>query len=191
MTLVEILTRMMTILGQTGLYRITDDSFIKAELSAYADGLKQLEKELEFLRRERFLPTAESDGLVKMESITGREMEFAALQDRRDMLLYRLAVTPNDFTRPKIEQALAAVGIEANVTEFPQRLYINVIRLLNPNISRENIESAAAPFLPAHLPGEFDFLPQRWEVFDNQEMTWAQQDALDRNWTEFEEYGGN
>ena len=145
---VDTLTRMMTILGNTGLYRMTEHSFVAGELRAYAAGLGLVYDALEALQRERFLPTAGEKGLGLIESITGKEMEQAGLEERRTMLRYRLAITPNDFTRAKIEQALTAAGLLASVSEDPQGLYINVIRLLRPDISEGNIQSAAEPFLP-------------------------------------------
>lgn len=183
-------SRMMTILGDTGLYRLTDESFIAGELSAYAAGLSLVYDALEELQRERFLTTAGDRGLRLIESITGRELETAGMEERRTMLLYRLAITQNDFTCAKIGQALTAAGIEASVSEDIDGIYVNVIRLLRPDISEANIAKAAEPFFPAHLPGIFDFLKQSFAVFDEQDMTWSQHDTLDRTWTQFEEYGG-
>ena len=77
---------MKTKLESTGLYKITDSSNIKAELSAYADGLNAVFDTLEMMEKELFIDTAEDFGITERERFVGKVRDEYSLEKRRNRL---------------------------------------------------------------------------------------------------------
>ena len=184
----DALTSLREKLRPLGLYALDGNGVVDAELAAYAEGLDLLYEEMEELARECFVQTAESYGLESRERMAGALRPELSLAARREMLLYRGAVTSNDFTRESIERALVAAGFRASVTEYGgnQNLYVNCLELLDASITAEEAMAAAAEFLPAHLGCDYDFSPLTWTWIEQKEWTFAQMDAKDLSWQQID-----
>lgn len=167
-----------------GLYSLTGDTLVDAELKAYEAGLDLIYEALELLERENFIATARDEGLVLRELAFGPRRDDLPVETRRSMLFYRGAVTVNDFDRESIVRAMRAVGLDVAVTEdVPgKRLYINCLNVLDANKSKERLAEEAALFLPAHLEAEFDFGYLTWDYIDETERSFDGWDALDYAW---------
>ena len=137
---------------------------------------------------QSWIALAESYGLESRERMAGALRPELSLAARREMLLYRGAVTSNDFTRESIERALVAAGFRASVTEYGgnQNLYVNCLELLDASITAERAMAAAAEFLPAHLGCDYDFSPLTWTWIEQKEWTFAQMDAKDLSWQQID-----
>lgn len=173
-----------------GLYACTGTTLVEAELKAYAVGLELLCQTLWELERESFVLTASEEGLELRERSCGGLRDFLSLEDRREMLLYRMAVTVNDYTAKGLEQALLAVGIRTAVSGMEDKsVYINVLGTTGERKkSQEEIKAAAAEFLPAHAEWFFDFGVLSWDYIDGKENTFDQMDRADLAWSEIDGY---
>lgn len=188
----DVLQSLKNTLRPLRLYRFTGDTLVECELAAYASVLQPLEDAIETLERELFVSTAQDYGLLLREEAAGRRKPQTSLESRREMLIYRMAVTSNDFTRESMERALVAAGIRANMVEQPDRssVYINCIETFDPFVGEEQIEKEAEAFLPAHLNAEFDFRPLSWDYIEDQGLTFDQMDAKSFSWQQIDQYQG-
>ncbi|CAB1255382.1 conserved protein of unknown function [Ruminococcaceae bacterium BL-6] len=171
-----------------GLYRLSGETLVDAELQACAAGLDLVYEALEELDRENFIATAVSEGLALRETMFGQNRSYLPAEDRRTMLLYRGAVTVNDCTRESIERAVRAAGLECRITEktAEKKVYLNCLRLLDETVGREELTAQASLFLPAHLEWEFDFSIFTWDCLDALDETFDERDAPDLSWDERE-----
>ena len=176
-----------------GLYACTGSTLVEAELKAYASGLELLCQALWELERESFVLTASEEGLELRERVCGGLRDFLPLEDRREMLLYRMAVTGNDYTAKGLEQALLAVGIRSAISGTAEgSVYINVLGTTGERQkSQEEIQAAAAEFLPAHAEWAFDFGVLSWNYIDAKENTFDQMDNAGLAWSEIDGYTEN
>lgn len=166
------------------LYRIDGKSKVEAELSAAAKGLDLVYEALESLTQEAFVPTAQGLGLAMRERTFGSERTDLPLELRREMLLYRGAVTVNDNTRQSVERALLSIGLRAELWEAPreQKLYVISREVLDQKMTRYQLKQSALRFLPAHLEIIFDFGKVTWAYLQETEKTFLQLEEPGYTW---------
>lgn len=162
------------------LYRMNTGSLTEAELEAFAAGLDLVYEQLELLTREAYISTAQNWGLSMRERVFGSERSELTAAVRREMLLYRSAVTVNDNNRESMERAMLAVGLRAQVFEHPREQRLDVVchEVLDQKMTHYRLMQAALRFLPAHLEILFDF----------GKITWGYLLGLDKTFAELEEY---
>ena len=172
-----------------GIYNL-DGALLLAELQAYAGELSALAAAWEELKREIFLPTAQSYGLSLREELCGPRREYLDAAARREMLARRFAVTQEDCRREDVERALRACGLEGSLQERPgQALYFNCLNTLDEFRTADEARAAAEEFLPAHLTVEFDMRASTWDVMDAWDQDFDTVDAKDLAWQEIDETG--
>ncbi|WP_283610841.1 hypothetical protein [Faecalispora anaeroviscerum] len=171
------------------LYRMDGSSRVEAELSAVAEGLDLVYQALENLTQEAFVPTAQGVGLAMLERTFGSERTDLPLELRREMLLYRGAVTVNDNTKQSVERALLSVGLRAQLWESPreQKLYVICYEVLDQKMTRYRLKESALRFLPAHLEIIFDFGKVTWDYLHKTEKTFLKLAELEYTWEQIRE----
>lgn len=171
------------------LYSLSEDSLIHAELAAYAVGLDLLLYKLHELERECFISTAETYGLNLRERVFGSVRSELLIQSRRDMLIYRGAITANDFNRDSTGRALMAAGINGYIVEDPSKneIHINCMELVDTTLSVEQIKEQSQKFLPAHLVVNFDFGKLTWDYIDGKDLAFSEIDTCDLTWSEIDD----
>lgn len=186
----NILNSMTAKLKPIGLYCLNGSSLIDAELEAYAEGMNLIYEGIEELKNEVFIPTAVDYGLSLREQAFGPKKENLAVEDRRSMLLYRSAVTVNDYTRESMERAMIATGLRISMSEkiADKELYINYIESLGAYSTQVEIIAAANEFLPAHLVCAFDFGSFTWNFLDAQDNTFDSLDAQELTWNQIDNH---
>lgn len=184
------LDSMLDKLKPIGVYSLSGSTLIDAELAAYAVGLDLIYHGVEELESEVFVQTAADYGLALREQAFGPKKDELPIEDRRRMLLYRGAVTVNDFTRESMERAMIAVGFKTSMNEkiAEKKLYINYIETLGGNQTQAGIIAAANEFLPAHLICEFDFSSLFWDFLDAKENTFDVLDGINSTWDEIDNH---
>lgn len=144
---------MKTKLESTGLYKITDNSNIKAELSAYAVGLNAVFNSLEVMERELFIDTAEDFGITERERFIGKIRDEYSLEKRREMLKISEQkvggkCTPDDFK--KIVRGYGAENFSFSEAPPRNRLEI-VISDSKTDAEKKYIEKQVDADFPLHL----------------------------------------
>lgn len=172
----------------TGLYSCEPGSVVYAELCAYASALDPLCSLLDELQRELFIPTALSFGLEMRERMCGPVLDFLSPNDRRERLLYRGAVTVNDYTPKGIQNALLSLGIRATVCEMSdQSVYVNVVSC-DRDLTQDQVVQAASEFLPAHCLCSFDFGVLSWLFIDQKDLSFNAMDLCDLSWDQIDAF---
>lgn len=171
------------------LYRFDGNTRVEAELTAAAAGLDLVYQALEELTQEAFLPTAQELGLAMRELSFGSERADLPTELRREMLLYRGAVTVNDNTKQSLEQALQSIGIRAELWEAPeeQKLYVLSHEVLDQSVTRYRLKQAALQLLPAHLEILFDFGKITWSYIKNTEKPFQELENSGYTWAQIRE----
>lgn len=88
---------MASALHETGLYALSGETLVDAELAAYAAALDVLYERLEVLQKDSFLCTAGEEGLSRWEALFGLQIQ-GSLEERRKALLQCGAVHSNSNT---------------------------------------------------------------------------------------------
>ncbi len=115
---------MKTKLESTGIYSVTEDSNIRKELKAYAEGLDRVFDELKIMERECFIETAESYGLSERERFVGVDRSEESLEKRRE-LLETAEQLRGDCTVVSFEKMMRGYGVENfNFSEHPTGNYM-------------------------------------------------------------------
>ena len=171
--------RMRGILTDTGLYSGEDKLFC-AEMAAYGVGFALLEDAVKACREDLFIQTASDAMLEKTERLFRVVPSADDMAVRREMLLTRGSVTPQDNTKDDLEKQLLGAGMRAKIVERPDGLYVNVLELLG--IPQEAAAIEAETFLPAHLPYVLDFGVNTWEAIDARGMTFDAMDGAAEMW---------
>ena len=88
---------MASALRETGLYALSGETLVDAELAAYAAALDVLCERLEALQKDSFLCTAGEEGISRWEALFGLQIQ-GSLEERRKVLLQCGAVHSNSNT---------------------------------------------------------------------------------------------
>lgn len=173
------------------IYNITEDSNIYIELSAYAEGLEILRRELDTQLRECFFATAETYGLDNAERLWGNVRDDLTVSKRRQMLITRSAFGYDDFTLQGIQKLLTFLGIEGVVYEYPktQRIVVDTKGIQATQGQKNWIYAQLNSLLPAHLDIDvlwggfcFDDIEAKsftFDQMDSKELTWAEIDVYE------------
>ena len=82
-------TAMQNALLANGMYEITEDTRLYAELKAYDAGFQTLHDQLDELLQEALIPTAVSYGLEEKELLFGLHLSSCTEEERRKLLCMR------------------------------------------------------------------------------------------------------
>lgn len=177
---------MASALRETGLYALSGETLVDAELAAYAAALDVLYERLEALQKDSFLCTAGEEGLSRWEALFGLQIQ-GSLEERRKALLQCGAVHNNSNTCGDFLKLLESVGIEATILEDPsgQRLCFNCTGLESTE-ARANAVAYLERFLPAHLNVILDFRDLSWNTIDHAEKTFDEWDAGNSTWDQLD-----
>ncbi len=140
---------MKRLLENTGLYAITDNSLIKAELMAYAAGLDTYFTALDELKRECFVATATTYGLQYREDMLRRPNFRPALNSRRNALLKAFSITASDNTLEGMEKLRDSFNVHGTFSFDPATMTITFTCTDNLiPVQRSLLEYQMRPFMP-------------------------------------------
>ena len=143
----------------TGIYKLTQDTRLYAELKAYDAGLQLQHDKLEELLREALIPTATSYGLEKREDLYGLNFSSCTEEERRTMLCMRGAIDVNSFQKQTFLNILQSSGIRAEATESPktQQIAVRVLSVKGGQTQQE-VQKVISDYLPAHADSTVTFV---------------------------------
>ena len=181
-----VLEKMKERLAPIGVYE-EDAAALGWELSAYAAGLEHLYAALGTMFRERFIATAQDEGLKAYEVLFGPERSEETVENRREMLRLRMNLGEGDFTLAGIQKALDSFGFVYTISEYPAlgRLTVNAVTHLSPAqqawISRE-----IAKIVPAHIEFQLTYNTLTWAQWDAMNSTFQARDNEDLTWNQID-----
>ncbi|WP_444658808.1 hypothetical protein ACRQV7_14605 [Caproiciproducens sp. R2] len=173
------------------LYSLSGNTTVDCELRAYAQGFAMVCGELETLQRESFVATASDYGLENAEKLLRIGAQGNG-EERRNAVMKRCAVTPNDFTVSDMEQIFAMEGVDARICErfADQCIYVNCMDASFTEKKKEAVLQTAKNYLPAHLNAELDFRSISWNNIDGADETFDTKDAFSYTWDAIDGFGG-
>lgn len=178
--------RMKERLMKAGVY--ADDAPVLGwELFAYACELDRLYEKLSVLFRERFIATAQDEGLAAYERLFGPVRDGESVEDRREMLSLRLNLGDGDFTLTGIKKALDSFGFDYTISEFPQigRLTVTATADYTP-AQQAWIRREVEKIIPAHIEFQLTFNTMTWAQWDALDRTFGEADAEDQTWRQID-----
>ena len=169
-----------------------DDAYeLSAELHAYANELERLYDTLDAILPERFILTAGDRGLSAYEELFGPALAGEDIDVRRERLIRRLTIGGTDFTLSGICRALDSFGLRYTVAQFPHYYRLNIIADTDYTKAQQAfIRREVEKIIPPHIDFQLVFNTLSWDELDardkqfasldNDNLKWAQIDALTR-----------
>ena len=183
MTVVE---RMKHRLTKVGVYD-SEAMALNWELIAYAAELERLYSRLNVMFRERFIATAEDEGLAAYERLFGPERIGETAQERREKLLLRMNLGDGDFTPAGIAKALDSFGLSYTISEFPPLGKLNVVADGDYDAAQQAwIRREVGKIIPAHIEFQLTFNTMTWAQWDALDRTFGAMDAEDQTWDQID-----
>lgn len=137
-------------------YHPKESGGIQAELKAYASGLDPIEAAADALLESLFIETADDAGLYRFESIISPEKPNTTLEVRREMLLHRGSITPDDLSPAVLQEHLPAAGVRGTLSEQLPNGAVTVTATQLLGVTKEQALFLLDFYLPAHLEIELD-----------------------------------
>ena len=158
------------------------------ELKAYAAELDLLNSELQRIFRERFITTAEDEGLSRYEELFGPDRTGESAESRREMLLLRMNLGNGDFTLGGLQRALDSLGLDCVISEFPAIGRLNVTAVTDYSPARQAwIRREVAKLIPPGIEFQLTFNTMTWTQWDALDRTFAAIDAENSTWHDIDE----
>lgn len=184
------LESMLSKMKATKFYSLSGSTAVDFELQSYALGIDMVYDELTELEKESFVSTASDYGLVNSENL----LQIGAagnIEERRNAILKRCAITPNNFTKTDMEQIFIMEGINASLCEniAEKCIYVNCMDASPAGEAGKSILKAAKLYLPAHLNAELDFRSISWNNIDGTNESFDTKDGLGFTWDAIDSYG--
>ena len=169
------------------IYR-SDARLIDIELRVYAAEIERLYSALDSMFTERFISTAQGDGLTVYEEMFGPDRTGEDIVRRREMLNLRMNLGEGDFTPKGIKKALDSLGLSYVISEFPEIDKLNITAVTEDYSVAEQafIEREIAKIMPAHLDYQITFNTLTWGQIDAMERSFAAADAEDLTWKQID-----
>ena len=172
------------LLRPLGIYNLEDGSFSAAELQGIGWALDRRLEDLERLKQEMIILTAEDEGLDLIESLLTLHPVTEELVRRRAGLAALLRIGGDSFTLTAINDNLTGCGLNAKVNETDQP---NVVQVRFPEVPGipdgfEQMCKVIEEIIPAHLLIEYVFWYITWIILEGKFHTWAELDAAELTW---------
>jgi len=168
------------------LYRLGGGSLIDAELAAYDAGFALIEDKLDTLCAESFIQTSGSYGLVLREQMMQLWLRpLSSNAKRRELLLYRLSVAPNDYNLAGMLGSVRAAGLNAKILEDIPNGRIRIIEdgYISDFETMDDVKETVRRMLPAHLEADFEIGNFTWDQFAECDVTCDKFDRKDATWS--------
>ena len=169
-----------------GIYE-DDAEELNRELRTYAAEIDRLYASLRLMFRERFIETAEGEGLEVYERLFGPERTGESTEDRRRMLKLRLELGDGDFTPEGIRKALDSLGLQYTISEFPQIGKLNIIADTDYSPAQQAwIRCEVEKIIPLSVEFQLCFNTMTWSEWDALDRTFQSIDTEDQTWKEID-----
>lgn len=185
----SIFSSMYTALSELKFYKLSEESLVYKELMAYDAGFSLIKAFLLDTLTDAFITTCSPERLKEWENLLN--IPFASsvpIETRREIVLYKLAVAPNDFSLSGMINSIRSTGVEAEITENPlfSKLTVKIARIFGQSDNLDIIKRQIYDILPAHLNTEFDMGSLTWEDFDAKDYSFGTLDSKDFTWEYFD-----
>lgn len=165
-----------------------DARLLDIELRVYAAEIELLYSRLDSMFVERFISTAQGEGLTVYEEMFGPDRTSMDVERRREMLNLRMNLGEGDFTPAGIKKALDSLGLSYVISEFPEIDKLNITAVTEDYTPAQQafIEREIAKIIPAHLDYQITFNTLTWSQIDAMDRSFAAADSEDLTWKQID-----
>lgn len=157
------------------------------ELKAYAAEIERLYSNLSTMFRERFITTAENEGLRMYEELFGPVRDNESVENRRQMLQLRMGLGNGDFTLEGIKKALDSLGLQYVISEFPALGKLNITATADYSAEQQAwIQREVGKMIPASIEFQLTFNTLTWAQWDAFNRTFDAMDNENQTWQEID-----
>lgn len=157
------------------------------ELKTYATEIERLYAELGTMFRERFITTAQDEGLKMYEELFGPVRDDESVESRRQMLQLRMNLCNGDFTLEGIKKALDSLGLQYVISEYPALGKLNIVATTDYSAQQQAwIRREVEKLLPASVEFQLTFNTLTWAQWDALNRTFAAIDNENQTWQEID-----
>ncbi|MDK2802108.1 MAG: hypothetical protein KFW09_01885 [Oscillospiraceae bacterium] len=152
-----ILGNMVSILNNTNFYKISDKSFIFAELSCYSLILEYIVDNLYSSLNNIFFSSFDSFGEYMYDHLFQIGNPIISASERSNIYSSRLSISDKSYTKDEILSSIKSGGIEVELIEdIPNNhIQINIIKNLGIYSDQLHIERFIKNFLPSYSTNSF------------------------------------
>lgn len=182
------LDKMLAALSPLKLYSLDENSFVHDELQCYSKAMSLLFERIEPLRQNIFVTIANEETLQRMEKMLDLPVANTLDENRRSIILSKLAIAPGDFNIAGILRSINAAGLNAKIAEntATKTLRIYDATIIGGFSTLDEVKRQTNAMLPAHLGCEFDIGTLTWAQFDAKDLTFARLNSLNFTWEWFD-----
>ena len=184
------LTALQGLLAPLGVYQ-WEGSFQQAELSAMGAALDNCCGQLEEIQQEMNLLTAQGEGLDRISRLLAREPLAQEVEARRKALEALLRIGDRSFTLQALRDNLRGCGLRVELmeTDVPQQVQVSFPYVGGVPAEFAGIRGIVEEILPCHLEILYHFYYLLWSQLEELGWTWADVEAQELSWAEFEGMG--
>ncbi len=153
----NVLQSMKNKLVPLGLYDLTGNNLITAELAAYALILQEYCDEIDELLAERFVSTASGRGLDIYENALGIKCNDESLAGRRKSVLAAISTTNEDNRLADMDRLMDMFGVNGIFTAQPGRIIFTCSDDLTAEQTQQ-LEAQMSLFVPVGVELEVRFI---------------------------------
>lgn len=175
---------LVELLRPLGVYRFNEDSVNRGELGAYGRELDTVLAELELLKREVSLITAEGMGLDLIEVLLPWRPVSGTREERVQALAALLRIGGDSFTLAAINATLSGCGINARAEEGDRPGYVEVVfpHVVGIPAAFTQLRPILEEILPCHLEITYRFWFNTWAELAQLAPTWGDAQAEGKSW---------
>lgn len=184
--MMKIYEKLLQRLSPIGIYS-EEAAELHRELRTYATEIERLYADLGIMFRERFITTAEDEGLRMYEELYGPDRTGESVESRREMLQLRMNLGNGDFTLKGIRNALDSLGLQYVISEFPTLGKLNIVATTDYSPAQQAwIRREVGKIIPAHIEFHLTFNTLTWAQWDALNRTFGAIDSEDKTWHEID-----
>ena len=184
--MMKVYEKLLQRLSPIGIYSERAEE-LHRELRAYGTEIERLYTELSSMFRERFITTAEDEGLRMYEVLFGPDRSGESVESRRKMLQLRMNLGNSDFTLAGIRKALDSLGLQYTISEFPELGKISISATADYSPAEQAwIRREVEKMIPASIEFQLTFNTLTWAQWDALNRTFAAMDNENKTWDEID-----
>lgn len=161
-----ILDNMVSILNNTNYYKISNKSFIFAELSCYSLILDYIFDNLYSSLNNIFFSSFDSFGEYMYDHLFQIGNPIISSSQRSNIYSSRLSISNNSYTKDEIISSIKSGGLDVDIIEdIPNNhLEINIIKNFGIYSEEPHIESFIKNFLPSYSTSSFKHIKKETNI---------------------------
>lgn len=167
--------QMKNMLLPLGIYTVENGSAVYSELCAYAVGINLVKAQIESLKKEGFVQTAETFGLSLRENML-EITPLSTTQQRRQAIKHCLSLVRGQWIKSETDSVVQGFTFGVSIVETFASSRLTLTFADSANATRENLSTvlkATRKTLPAQLEVFSNIAQQSFDTMDAGNKSWV------------------